>query len=248
MSAYSLLARFYDTLTCDVPYGAIADYYQALFKRKDVPVQTVLDLACGTGTLTCLLAERGFDMIGVDASEEMLSVAAQKAYNTANRPMLINQSLEQLDLFGTVDAAVCSLDGMNYIRPDMIAEVFRRVMLFLEPGGMFIFDIHTPSKLKSLDGEVFLDETDDVYCVWRAEFDKEENACHYGMDIFAREGKKWTRSREEHIEYAYEIHSLEKMLKEQGYADVSVYGDMTFEKPGESDKRIFMTAGKPKSD
>ena len=245
MSAYSSLARFYDALTCDVPYGALADYYEALFKRENIQVKTVLDMACGTGTLTSLLAERGFDMIGVDASAEMLSVAAEKAYGMTLRPMLINQPLEQLDLYGTVDAAVCSLDGMNYIKPDMIAEVFRRVLLFLEPGGMFIFDIHTPSKLKSIDGEVFLDETEDVYCVWRTEFIEKENACHYGMDLFARDGKKWTRSREEHIEYAYEPLSLEKMLTKEGFTDICIYGDMTIVKPAEHEKRIFMTARKP---
>lgn len=246
MSSYSSLARFYDALTCDVPYSAIADYYEALFIRHNVVVKTILDMACGTGTLTCLLAERGFDMIGVDASSEMLSIAAEKSDGITNKPMLINQTLEQLDLYGTVDAVVCSLDGMNYIKPDMIAEVFRRVLLFLEPGGLFIFDIHTPSMLKSIDGGVFLDETDDVYCVWRTEFIENENACHYGMDIFARAGNKWTRSREEHVEYAYEPHSLEKQLLTAGFEDISLYADKTLEKPDANDRRIFIAARKPK--
>jgi SAM-dependent methyltransferase len=246
MKSYSALARFYDSLTRDVPYGAIADYYEALFKRDGLQVKTILDMACGTGTLTCVLAERGYDMTGVDVSPEMLSFAAEKAYGVRNRPLLIHQPLEQLDLYGTVDAAVCSLDGINYVRPDSVAEVFCRVRLFLEPGGMFIFDIHTPSKLKRLDGEVFLDETDDVYCVWRAEFDQKENACRYGMDIFARDGKKWSRSREEHVEYAYEPSELEKLLQEVGFEGVCIYGDMTYKKPTEKDQRLFITAIKPK--
>ncbi len=244
MNAYVSLARFYDSLTRDVPYGAIADYYEAIFKQSGILVKTILDTACGTGTLTCLLAERGFDMIGVDASPEMLAVAAEKSFDMANRPMFINQPLERL--YGTVDAAVCSLDGMNYIKPDRIAEVLRRVRLFLEPGGIFIFDINTPSKLQGLDGEVFLDETEDVYCVWRASYDKKENACSYGMDIFAREGIKWKRCREEHIEYAYEPSELAMMLTTAGFADISIYGEMTFAKPSENEKRIFFTARKPK--
>lgn len=245
MNAYSSLARFYDALTCDVPYSTIAEYYEALFVRHKTVVKTILDMACGTGTLTCLLAERGYDMIGVDASSEMLSVASEKSYGMTNRPLLINQPLEQLDLYGTVDAAVCSLDGMNYIEPDMIAEVLRRVLLFLEPGGLFIFDIHTPSKLKSLDGDVFLDETEDVYCVWRTEFIEKDNVCHYGMDIFAREGNKWTRSREEHIEYAYEPNSLEKMLITEGFSDVCIYADMMLNEPDEHEKRVYFVAKKP---
>jgi SAM-dependent methyltransferase len=160
--------------------------------------------------------------------------------------MLLNQPLERLDLYGTVDAAVCSLDGINYIKPDRLREVFRRVRLFLEPGGIFIFDINTPSKLKGLDGEVFLDETEDVFCIWRASFDEKENACRYGMDIFARDGSKWSRSREEHVEYAYEPSELEKLLLETGFVQVNLYGDMTFEAPAPADQRVFITAIKPK--
>jgi SAM-dependent methyltransferase len=246
MSAYVSLARFYDSLTRDVPYGAIADYYEALFKQTNLNVKTILDMACGTGTLTCMLAERGFDMIGVDASAEMLSVASEKSYDMENRPLLLNQPLELLDLYGTVDAAICSLDGINYVKPDRLCEVFRRVRLFLEPGGLFIFDINTPSKLKGLDGEVFLDETEDVYCVWRAAFNEEDKACRYDMDIFARDGRKWTRSIEEHIEYAYEPFGLEKLLLEAGFEQVAVYGDLTYEKPTEKEQRLFITAIKPK--
>jgi hypothetical protein len=141
---------------------------------------------------------------------------------------------------------ICALDGMNYARPGMLPEIFRRVRVFLEPGGVFIFDIHTPSRLKGLDGDVFVDETEDVFCVWRAEFDLSVNACRYGMDIFAREGKKWARSREEHIEYAYEPSALEKLLLEAGFEQVQVCGDMTHEPPTENDQRLFISAVKPK--
>ncbi len=246
MNAYTSLAGFYDVLTRDVPYAAIADYYETIFKKTGVKVGTILDMACGTGTLTCMLAERGFDMIGVDASADMLAVAVEKSLDRADRPLLLQQPLELLDLYGTVDAAVCALDGINYIKPDRLSEVFRRVRLFLEPGGVFVFDINAPLKLKSLDGEMFLDETEDVFCVWRASFDEKKNACHYGMDIFAREGKRWARSREEHTEYVYEPQVLEKMLLESGFESVRINGDMTFEAPSENEQRIFITALKPK--
>lgn len=245
MNAYTSLAEFYDLLTRDVPYPAMADFYETLFSRSGIRAGTILDMACGTGTLTCLLADRGYDMIGVDASADMLAVAAEKAYGRENRPLLLQQPLELLDLYGTVDAAVCALDGMNYVKPDKLREVLRRVLLFLEPGGIFIFDINAPSKLKGLDGEVLLDETEDVFCVWRAAFDHRENACRYGMDIFARDGGKWKRGREEHVEYAYEPFELEMMLLDTGFEKVVLFGDMTLNPPTASDQRIFITAMKP---
>lgn len=242
MNSYSSLARFYDRLTNDVPYLAIADFYESIFEKNSLRVKTILDMACGTGTLTCLLAGRGYEMIGVDASADMLSVAYQKSTEINNKPMFLNQPMERLDLYGTVDAVVCSLDGINYVKPEELGEVIHRVRLFLEPGGVFIFDIHTPSMLKSLDGEVFLDETEDVYCVWRASYDEKDNACVYGMDIFAREGRKWARSREEHIEYAHEAQALANLLMRKGFSDVRIYGDMTLKAPREEDRRIFIAA------
>jgi SAM-dependent methyltransferase len=245
MSSYASLAHFYDALTTDVPYVSMADYYENVFKRRNVPVKSILDLACGTGTLTRLLAERGYDMIGADASPDMLSEAAEKTSDLVNRPLLLHQPMECLDLYGTVDAVICSLDGLNYARPDRICEILRRVRLFLEPGGVFIFDIHTPSKLESLDGEVFVDETKDVFVLWRAEFDRLTAACRYGMDIFVREGKKWTRNREEHIEYAYEPAVLAKLLKDTGFEQIEICGDLTQEAPTEKDERLYISARKP---
>lgn len=245
MSSYSSLAHHYDSLTLDVPYGAFADYYEKQFDIQGVKVRSILDLACGTGTLTCLLAERGYDMIGTDASPEMLSEAAGKAYELSNRPLFLNQTMEGLDLYGTVDAVVCSLDGINYVEPSMLNEVFHRVRLFLEPNGIFIFDIHKPEKLKNLHGEVNIDETDDVFCVWRTEFVHDKNACIYGMDIFTRVGRKWERSREEHVEYVYDPSELETLLSKAGLTDVRLFGDLSIEKPTETDGRFFITARKP---
>ncbi len=135
MNAYAELARFYDALTGDVPYKAMADYYERVFARRGIAVKSILDLACGTGTMTALLAERGYDMIGTDASIEMLSQAAGKTAALANRPLFLHQAMERLDLYGTVDAVVSALDGINYAKPDDLPEIFRRIRLFLEPGG-----------------------------------------------------------------------------------------------------------------
>lgn len=247
MSSYFSLAPVYDDLTGDVDYSAFADFYEEIFRRNGLDVKTVLDLGCGTGSLTAEMARRGYEMIGVDASDEMLMVASEKFAETecAVKPMILNQCMEELDLYGTVEAAVSCLDSLDYVEPESIPEVFRRLMLFIQPGGLLVFDVNTPEKLRGLDGEVFIDETDDVYCVWRAEFDEEENAIFYGMDIFRRCGSKWERDFEEHIEYAHTAQMLTQELEKAGFCDINVYGELRFEAPAEGEQRIFITAKRP---
>ena len=245
MSQYESLAPVYDSLTPDVDYAAFADFYEKIFNLYHIAPSMVMDLACGTGTLTCLMAERGYEMIGIDASAEMLSEARIKADSLSCdiSPIFVNQSLEELDMYGTSDAAVCCLDGMNYVHPEDLPEVFRRLNLFIRPGGVLIFDINSPEKLRSLDGEMYIDETDETYCVWRTEFDEEENACFYGMDIFTlAEDDRWERSFEEHIEYAHTTKMLTEMLKNAGFSDIRIFGELTLDAPTEGEQRIFISA------
>ena len=153
---YGPLAARYDALTGDVPYEALETWYETAFAHSGRAVHTVLDLCCGTGTLSLLLAEHGYEMICVDASEEMLSVFQQKLCELPEgvvAPMLLCQRAEKLDLYDTVDAAVCSLDGVNYMRPETLPEVFRRLHLFLSPGGTLCFDFLSPGHMRSLDGQ-----------------------------------------------------------------------------------------------
>ena len=223
MSQYNRLAGVYDGLTADVPYGAFAGFYESVFEKYGTKPHMLLDLACGTGTLTSILADRGYEMIGVDASEDMLSVAHDKTLSCSIRPLLICQKLEELDLYGTVDAAVSSLDGLNYIHPDMLPEVFRRLHLFIEPGGILVFDILRPEALEALDGQMFIDENDDTYCVWRTEYDSTERLCRYFMDVFIRDGEEWTRTFEEHTEYAHSIDKTLSMLSQTGFDSIEKY-------------------------
>ena len=139
MSSYEALAARYDALTADVDHAAWADYLEKHFARCGQPIHTVLDLACGTGTMTCLLAERGYETIGVDRSADMLSVAAEKGRQVSGiPPLFLQQSMQELDLYGTVDACVCCLDSVNYVtRPAELLRAFRRVCLFLVPGGLY---------------------------------------------------------------------------------------------------------------
>ena len=225
MSCYAPLARWYDRLTGDVPYGAFADFDEALFRADGGEFRLLLDLCCGTGTLTWLMAARGYEMIGCDRSVDMLMQAQGKAVEGAAPPLFLCQSAEALDLYGTVDAALCSLDALNYLEPSLLPEVFRRLHLFVRPGGLLIFDLRTPEFLRSLDGEVFVDETEDLLCLWRADFDEENRALVYGMDLFTRRGQLWAREDEEHVEYAHEPETLRALLKQAGFSDVSLRRD-----------------------
>ena len=144
-----------------------------------------------------------------------------------------------------MDLAVCALDSLDYITdPEDCAEAIRRVYRALNPGGCFIFDVNTPEKLRAMDGQVFLDEDDDVYCVWRGEFNEDTNICSYGMDLFQRKGSLWQRSFEEHREYAYSAEQLQQYLRAAGFTHIAVYGDRVLSAPESHHQRIYIKARK----
>lgn len=245
--SYGFLAGSYDGLTQDVDYEGLASALEKRFRNAKVPVKTVLDLACGTGSLTWLLAEKGYEMIGVDASSEMLSQAMEKrpADFQGIEPMFLNQNMEDLDLYGTIDACVCCLDSVNYVtRPALLRRAFQRVHTFLMPGGIFLFDARTPQLLEGMDGEVFLDENEDTYCVWRGEFSKKRRICTYFMDIFRLEDGLWRRGEEVHEEYAYTGKELEEALIEAGFGWVKRWGSWGGRKERPGDDRVYFAARK----
>ena len=247
MDAYHALADSYDRLTNDVDYRATVEFYFDILAREGLKPRTAVDLACGTGSVALLLAKRGMEVTAVDLSPEMLTMAAQKAQEMDNPPMFVCQPLQQLQLPRGVDLAVCALDSLDYITdPADCAEAIRRVYKILNPGGIFIFDVNTPEKLRAMDGQVFLDEDEDVYCVWRGEFDEKTNICTYGMDLFQRRGGLWERSFEEHREYAYSARQLTEFLKEAGFTHIRVYADRRFEDPAPGEQRIYFKARKGK--
>ncbi len=247
MDAYKDLAISYDRLTNDVDYAATVDFYWQLLDREGISPRTAVDLACGTGSVTVLLARKGLRVTGVDMSPEMLCMASQKGDSVENRPMFVCQKLQQLHLPRGVDLAVCALDSMDYITdPEDCKEAIRRVYKALNPGGCFIFDVNTPEKLKAMDGQIFLDEDDDVYCVWRGEFNDNTNICTYWMDLFQREGDVWNRSYEEHREYAYSSSQLVSYLKDVGFTSIEVFGDRKMTPPEAGEQRIYLKARKGK--
>ena len=221
MSCYETLAAYYDRLTADVDYRAFADRYEAAFAADGGPFHLLLDLCCGTGSMSLEMSRRGYELISVDASEQMLMEAREKCSDLPVPPLFLMQDAAELDLYGTVDAAFCSLEGMNYLSPRQLEALLQRLPFFVRPGGLFLFDLRAPDYLESLNGDTFVDEDDDVLCLWRADFDTDLGALVYGMDIFAREGRLWRRSREEHIEYAHSLAQLSALFSAHGFTDFS---------------------------
>lgn len=244
--AYESLAGAYDRLTQDIPYADILSYYQQIMNQYHAQPKTVLDLACGTGSMSILLAEAGYSVLGADQSVQMLTEAYQKTMQMQeNRPYFVRQKMQTLHLPYAVDCVVCCLDGINYItKPEECRKAIQKIYDNLNEGGLLIFDINSEAKLKGIDGQMFLDEDDDVYCVWRADYDEQTHICTYGMDIFCRQGKLWERTVEEHRQYAYTAEELTIFMTEAGFKQIRIFGDRSLDKPAVNEQRLFFAAKK----
>ncbi len=233
MSAYDALAASYDGLMADGSYRRRAAFLERRLKKSPIPVETVLDLACGTGTIACLLAKRGYEVLAADGSEEMLTQAAAKAEGLERPPLFLLQEMPKLRLARPVDAAVSTLDSLNYLtRERDLRETFRHVRRWLKPGGLFLFDVNTPYKLRRMDGQLYMDETEESVCVWRTFFSEKKRICTYQVDLFRlRPDGAWDRSFEEHRERAWTEEELRQYLTEAGFASVKLTGDLTDKPP-----------------
>lgn len=244
MTSYENLSRFYDRFTEDVDYERWADFAEAVFKREHITPRLVLDLACGTGTLTKIMAERGYEMIGVDASVEMLMQAQSNTISCEVQPIYLNQRMEALDLYGTIDVCLCCLDSINYVTdPDALQTAFERVHLFLEPKtGIFIFDINTPEKFAALDGNSYVREDDGVFCVWQAA--AQGSLCAFQFDIFEEQGGSWRRFQEFHEERIYALNEIHDMLARVGFVEIACFGDLSFGAVDKTKNRVYFSARK----
>ena len=250
MGGYSCFARYYDRLTGNVDYHSRAEYFARLLRRYCPAPGLVLDLACGTGSLTLELAAMGYEMIGVDASAEMLSEAMRKTDERGKPVLYLCQDMAQLDLYGTVGAVICALDSINHITDlQTLKKVFQRVSLFTEPGGVFLFDVNTPYKHREvLADNAYIYEFDSLYCGWQNSYDPADGSVHIRLDFFERGSRGWQREQEEFSERAYTAAELDKLLSETGFEILSVYGDDTLEPPCETAQRWVYAArrtGKP---
>ncbi len=243
--AYETFADYYDLLTDNVGYKARADYILKHFENIGHDMGLTLDLACGTGSLTLELKKRGVDIYGIDASPEMLSVAMQKSYEAGESILYLCQRMQAIDLYGTIDTCLCTLDSINHlIDLDDVKKTFERVSLFMNPGGYFLFDVNTPYKHKKvLSDNVFVFDTEDVYCVWQ-NTPKDDSVTEISLDFFIPEGDNYYRMSEVFSERAYSLDIIKKLLDEAGFEFISAFGDMTFGMPEATEERLIITARK----
>ena len=247
MSGYGDFAYYYDILTENVDYQSRSDYIYNLLADNGVSKGILLDLACGTGTLSLLLEEKGFDLIGVDASEDMLTQAQEKKMEQDSGAIFLCQKMEELDLFGTINAAVCTLDSINHVTDESkVKEIFRRVSLFMEDKGIFIFDVNTPHKHKNILGNnTFVYDMDEVYCVWQNETD-EDMLTTVSLDVFERDEEEdvYYKYSEQFQERGYELSFLEGLLRDNRFELVGVYEEMTASPVSDSTERAVFVARK----
>lgn len=247
MSGYNFFSGVYDALTENVNYSARADYIADLLAENGITGGILLDLACGTGTLSIEMAKRGFEVIGVDSSGEMLSVAMNNAYESGQNILFLCQPMQQLDLYGTINAAICTLDSINHLTDaEDVQAAFDKVSLFTEPGGIFIFDINTTYKHREvLADNTFVYDLDDVYCVWQNTLDRETDTVRIDLDIFEQvEDGIYERMQESFCERAYPLPAIKEKLEKSGFETVAVYDELTKNKPHEKSERLFVIARK----
>lgn len=240
MNDYVALAAMYDRLMA-TDYEARADYLVSLFCVHGDRVRTLLDLACGSGSLTAALIERGLDVIGIDLSEDMLGIAREKCPEA----LLLCQDMRELDLYDVVDGAVCTLDSFNHLLATAdIAAVLDRLRLFIAPGGLLVFDVNTPYKHRHILGNnAFVLEDDGILCAWQNTLD--ERTCTVTMDLdFFEEtgGGMYVRTSDTVRERAYTLSTWRKLLSAAGFALVAVYDDMTTDAPHETSERLVIVA------
>lgn len=229
--SYTVFSGYYDLLTRDVDYPRRALYLNQIIRGElDAPA-LLLDLACGTGSLAIEFDRLGYDVIGVDGSQEMLTLAYQKSMEAGCRILFLHQRMEELDLYGTVDAAVCALDSINHItEPEALSQVFERLALFVRPGGLLVFDANTPYKHRKILGDnVFVREEGPVYCVWQNALEPETDTVRIALDFFCQDGECYRRQSESFAERAYSRRQLTGRLEQAGFHLLAVYEGDTFE-------------------
>ncbi len=243
----SAFAAWYDLLTGEIDYPARANYFDTMIRQRyPVKADTILlDLACGTGKLSVEFSRLGYDVIGVDASEDMLCEAMAKGYGGEKPVLYLCQGMDSLDLYGTVDVTVCALDSLNHMTdPAKVRAALGKVGLFTSPGGLFIFDVNTEYKHREILGnQTFVYDLDDVYCVWQNSTDS-SLLTEISLDFFVREGSRYRREEEQFAERAYSFAVLTGWLEEAGFELLDIYAGDTFSPVADTTQRAVFVARK----
>ncbi|MDD4698700.1 MAG: class I SAM-dependent methyltransferase [Oscillospiraceae bacterium] len=245
--SYDEFAGCYDFLTINVGYKARTAFLLSLFERYDRRPKLLLDMACGTAEFSTLFAKENIEVIGVDPSCAMLSVAREKICEAQVDVLLLCQKASELELYGTVDGAVCCLDSLNHITDyDELIASFKRISLFLEPQRLFIFDLNTIYKHKEvLSGQTFIYDTDEVYCVWQNSKCDENGLVNIDLDFFIpNEQDLYCRSSESFCERAYNKEQIAVCLKKSRLEVVAILGDMSYSEPSEMEERVIYVTRK----
>ncbi len=244
MDAYTSFAEVYDMFMDNIPYEDWCGYLTSLLKEYGINDGLVLDLGCGTGTLTELLAKEGYDMIGVDVSEDMLQEAIEKRAESGLPILYLLQDMREFELYGTVRAVVSIFDSLNYILDyDDLAHVFSLVNNYLDPKGMFIFDLNTEAKFQAMGSETIAEVRDEGSFIWENEYDEEEKINSYDLTLFIREEDDlYRRYQETHFERAWSLDEIKKALTEAGMEFVAAYDAFTKNAPRKESDRIYVVA------
>lgn len=244
---YQDFAYVYDELTDDISYRERAAYFDQLISIYTDQKGILLDAACGTGSLSEEFAALGYDVIGVDCSEDMLAVAMDKMMQSGADITYLCQSLQKLDLFGTVDVAVCALDSLNHIiQMEELQKAVDRISLFLHPDGYFLFDVNTVYKHENILGNhTFVYDYEDVYLVWRNTL-RQKHIVQIDLDIFQSEGEAYYRTSEQFFERAYTSEELEYILHQAGLKILSIFHEDSMNPPQKDSQRLIYVTAKEK--
>ena len=245
MDAYTSFAEVYDMFMDNIPYEDWCGYLTSLLKEYGINDGLVLDLGCGTGTLTELLAKEGYDMIGVDVSEDMLQEAIEKRAESGLPILYLLQDMREFELYGTVRAVVSICDSLNYILDyDDLAHVFSLVNNYLDPEGVFIFDLNTPYKYRELIGDATIAENrEDASFIWENTWYEDEQVNEYDLTIFARtKGEYYQKFFETHYQKAYELETVKELIQKSGMEFVAAYDAFTREPVRADSERIYIIA------
>ena len=247
MDQYSSLAEFYDSLNFGCDYDALADFLASLIEENEREKSSlVLDLACGTGKLTFKLRERGYDMTGVDMSENMLACAQSYAYeNGISDVLFLCQDMREFELYGTVDACVCTLDSINYLtKHGDVKKCFSLVHNYLIPEGVFVFDINTPYRFREIYAKNdFILENENSLLAWQNSFNEKTGICKFYLSIFKEdENGRYERYDEIQTEKCYSRRKIEALLRETGFELLAVYGDMSKKTADDTDEKWYFVA------
>ncbi len=244
---YGGFALIYDELMADVPYGQWVSFIEKAFEQSDIEVKLVAELGCGTGNITLPLAADGYEMIGIDLSEDMLMVSREKAEEIGVQPLFLQQDMCQLELYGTVDGILATCDSLNYLESEQqLRQVFRNVSTYLNKGGVFIFDMNTEYRFETIYGNQTLTYRDEeIAYIWENTYHSECRENTYDISFFVYEDEgRYVRFDECHSEYAYSQQCIEDMLKEVGLKLQGVYDDYQWVEPTKTTERLIFVVKK----